>query len=152
MTRCPSLLTCLLLSSRPCKRVLARLRLCKATTQTNLQLGVRYTQRLCTRGCLSAIDSKHHLLFECLATEDLRAAFTDVLPLADADLGSLMDMVYQQDAIDNILEFAYRKLSRANSLIGCVVLCNNNNNAGQLSKLYCSTLLVLAATRRPGQP
>jgi hypothetical protein len=28
--------------------------------------------------------------------------------LADADLGSLMDMVYQQDAIDNILEFAYR--------------------------------------------
>jgi hypothetical protein len=56
------------------------------------------------------------------------AAFTDVLPLADADLGSLMDVVDQQDDIDNILKFAYRKLSRANSLIGCVVLCNNNNN------------------------
>jgi hypothetical protein len=28
--------------------------------------------------------------------------------LTDADLGSLMDMVYQQDDIDNILEFAYR--------------------------------------------
>jgi hypothetical protein len=61
---------------------------------------VSYTQRLCTRGCLSAIDSEHHLLFECLTTQDVRAAFTDVLPLADADLGSLMDMVYQQDAIE----------------------------------------------------
>jgi hypothetical protein len=69
---------------------------------------VSYTHRLCTRGCLSAIDSEHHLLFECLATEGARAAFTDVLPLADADLGSLMDMVYQEDDIDNILEFAYR--------------------------------------------
>jgi hypothetical protein len=46
---------------------LARLRLSKAPIQTNMQLGVSYTQRLCTRGCLSAIDSEHHLLFECLA-------------------------------------------------------------------------------------
>jgi hypothetical protein len=45
------------------KRALARLRLSKAPIQTNLQLGVSYTQRLCTRGCLSTIDSEHHLLF-----------------------------------------------------------------------------------------
>jgi hypothetical protein len=77
------------------------LRLSKAPIQTNLQLGASYTQRLCTRGCLSAIDSEHHLLFECRTTEGARAAFTDVLPLADADPGSLMDMVYQQDDIDN---------------------------------------------------
>jgi hypothetical protein len=69
------------------------------------------------RGCLSAIDSEHHLLIECLATEDVLAAFTDVLPLADADLGSLMDMVYQQDDIDNCLSHFQ---ARAISLIGCV--------------------------------
>jgi hypothetical protein len=73
-----------------------------APIQTNLQLGVSYTQLQCTRGCLSPIHYEHHLLFECLATEDVRAAFTDVLPLVDADLGSLMDMVYQQDDIDNM--------------------------------------------------
>jgi hypothetical protein len=50
---------------------LARLRLSKAPIQTNLQLRVSYTQRLCTRSCLSAIDSEHHLLLECQATEDM---------------------------------------------------------------------------------
>jgi hypothetical protein len=39
---------------------------------------------LCTRGCLSAVDSEHHLLFECLAKEG--CAFTDVLQQNDADL------------------------------------------------------------------
>jgi hypothetical protein len=34
-----------------------------------------------------------------------RNVISGVLPLADTDLGSLMDMVYQQD---DILEFAYR--------------------------------------------
>jgi hypothetical protein len=46
------------------KRALARLRPSKAAIQTNLQVGLSYTQRQCTRGCLSAIDSEHHLLFE----------------------------------------------------------------------------------------
>jgi hypothetical protein len=91
-----------------CKWALARLRLSRTHIQTNLQLGVSYTQRLYTQGCLSTVDSERHLLLECLATEDVRAAFADVLPLADADLASLMDTVYQQDDIDNILEFAYR--------------------------------------------
>jgi hypothetical protein len=108
------------------KQALARLRLSKAPIQTNLQLGVSYTQWLCTRGCLSAVDSEHHLLFECLATKDVRAAFTDVLPLADADLGSLMDMVTNR--IFWSLLIAFLKLSRANSLIGCEVLCNSNSN------------------------
>jgi hypothetical protein len=63
------------------KRAPARLRLSKAPIQTNLHLGVSYMQRLCEQGCVSAIDSEHHLLgSECLATEDVRAAFTDVLP------------------------------------------------------------------------
>jgi hypothetical protein len=72
------------------KQAPACLRLTKAPIQTNLQLGVSYTQRLCTRGCLSAIDSEHHhLLFECLA-QGMYVLL--LLPLANADLGSLCRM------------------------------------------------------------
>jgi hypothetical protein len=56
---------------------MARLRLSKAPIQTNVQLCVAYTQRWCTRGCAGIADTKHHLLLECPAVADMRAAFTD---------------------------------------------------------------------------
>jgi hypothetical protein len=77
------------------KRALARLRLSKAAIQINMQLDVAYTRQWCTRGCDEATDTEHHLLFECPALADVRAAFPDdELLLADGDLGRLMDEVY----------------------------------------------------------
>jgi hypothetical protein len=47
------------------------------------------------RDCNEITDTQHHLLFECPAVADVRAAFTDdELHLADGDLGRLMGEVY----------------------------------------------------------
>jgi hypothetical protein len=55
------------------KRALAQLRLNSAPIQTNRLRstdGVQYSQRLCPRGCATAVDTEQHMLFECLATEE----------------------------------------------------------------------------------
>jgi hypothetical protein len=45
-------------------------------------------KRLCPRGCTAAIDSEHHVLFECLATRHWPAKSLD---LGADELRSLMD-------------------------------------------------------------
>jgi hypothetical protein len=48
------------------------------------------------------------MLFECLATEEARALYwDDELELASADLGGLMDDVYQQDKACLVMDFIY---------------------------------------------
>jgi hypothetical protein len=47
------------------------------------------------------------MLFECLATEEARALYWDELELASADLGGLMDDVYQQDKACLVMDFIY---------------------------------------------
>jgi hypothetical protein len=77
MPSCPCLHTCMpSLAPLAHKQALALLRLSKAAIQTNMQLDVAYTRRWCTRGCNEATDTEHHLLFECPALADARAAFT----------------------------------------------------------------------------
>jgi hypothetical protein len=55
-------------------------------------------------------DSEQHLLFECAAVEDVRTLFWGKLGLADYDLSSLMDGVYNSDQIETIMDFNYRIL------------------------------------------
>jgi hypothetical protein len=53
-------------------------------------------------------NSEHHLLFECPAVADVRAAFTDdELHLAGGDLGRLMNEVYRPETVEAILDFTY---------------------------------------------
>ena len=92
------------------KRALAQLRLNRAPIQTNLLRstdGVQYSQRLGPRGCATAVDTEQHMLLECLATEEARALYWDELDLASADLGGLMDGVYQQDKACLVMDFIY---------------------------------------------
>jgi hypothetical protein len=92
------------------KQALARLRLSSAPIQTNMQRSVPYSQRWCIRGCDHALDSEQHLLFECAAVEDVRTLFWGKLGLADHDLSSLMDRVYNSDQIETMMDFNYRIL------------------------------------------
>ena len=92
------------------KRALAQLRLNSTPIQTNLLRstdGVQYSQRLCPRGCATAVDTEQHMLFECLATEEARALFWDELDLASTDMRGLMDRVYQQDKACLVMDFIY---------------------------------------------
>jgi hypothetical protein len=77
-----------------------------------MQLDVAYTRRWCIRDCDETTDTEHHLLFECPALADVRAAFPDdELHLADGDLGRLMDEVYRPETVEAIqwrLNFTYR--------------------------------------------
>ena len=68
---------------RVVETALAQLRLNAAPIQTNTVHGVPYSQRLCTRGCVEAVDSESHLLFECGATAAAREFYWDALELAD---------------------------------------------------------------------
>ena len=90
------------------KQALARLRLSSAPIQTNMQRSAPYSQRWCTRGCIHALDSEQHLLFECQAVEEVRVVFWEELDLANHNLSSLMDRVYQPEQIDTIMDFNYR--------------------------------------------
>jgi hypothetical protein len=89
------------------KQALARLRLSSAPIQT-MQRSVPYSQRWCIRGCDHALDFEKHLLFECAAVE--RTLFWGKLGLADHELSSLMDGVYNSDQIETIMYFNYRIL------------------------------------------
>jgi hypothetical protein len=89
------------------KRALAQLRLNAAPIQTNTVHGVPYSQRLCTRGCVEAVDSESHLLFECGATAAAREFYWDALELADTDLTRLMGRVYEGDYAESIMDFVH---------------------------------------------
>jgi hypothetical protein len=86
------------------------MRLSSALIQTNLQRGasaVPYSQRLCPRGCAAAVDSEHHVLFECLATEAARAWHWPDLDLGTGGMRCLMDKVYQQKEVGLVEDFVY---------------------------------------------
>jgi hypothetical protein len=90
------------------KRALAQMRLSGAPIQTNLQRGagaVPYSQRLCPRGCAAAVDTEQHALFECQATEAARARYWDDLGLDARDMRGLIDKVYQQKDVGQVMDF-----------------------------------------------
>jgi hypothetical protein len=107
------------------KRALAQLRLSSTPLQSNTQREVCYSQRVCQRGCAEAVDSEYHLLFECIATADVRTHFNEAVELAGGDLGNLMGLLYHEEHVDSIMEFIY---SAANTIPGpiassCVLSC-----------------------------
>jgi len=72
-----------------------------------------YSQRLCMRGCEAAVDTEHHLLFECGATAEARALHWELLALTDDDLATLMDGVYDPEQFETIMDFTYCSINAA---------------------------------------